>query len=113
MGYGQSQFPTQVDDFIEHLEITSSEVEDVQRYQELKLKENRTASEDEELSNLTDQLRDKLLTAQDFNKLQDAIKATQIHYRDEVDGYVTQKQDEMQAEIDKFDDKGDYSSTTT
>jgi len=100
MGYGQSQFPTQVDDFIQHYDISASDVQDVQRYQELKLKENRTVTEDNELANLVSQLRGNLFTPEDFNKLQDAVKATQIHYRDEVDGYVTTKQTEMQDYVD-------------
>jgi len=113
MAYGQSHFPESIDSFIDHLEISASDVEDVQRYQELKLKENRTVSEDDELANLTSQLRDKLLTAQDFNKLQDAIIATQKHYRDEVDGYIQTKQSEFQTEIDKFNYQNEYSSGAT
>lgn len=107
----RSNFPTSVDSFIEHLELAASDKPLIQRYQELKLKTSRTPSEDDELATLTSQLRDKLITSEDFNKLQDAIVATQQHFRDNVDGYIQTKQTEFQAELDKFTHKGEYNPT--
>lgn len=120
----RSTFPTQIDTFLEHTEISASNVASVQRFQELKLKANRTPAEDDELANLVILLKDKVFSAEDFNKLQDSIIAMQTHYRDNVDGYVTGKQTEMQnyvdtkktemqSYVDKFTDKGNYNSSTT
>lgn len=105
----RSTFPTAIDTFIEHLEMSASDKTLVQRYQELKLKALRTPTEEDELATLTNQLRSVLITAEDFNKLQDAIKNTQSFFRDSVDGYIQQKQTEFQAEVDKFTHKGEYS----
>ena len=91
----RSTFPTQIDTFIEHMEIKASDKPLLIRYQELMLKANLTVAEGDELQILTGKLRDKLQTAEDFNKLQDAIVNLQNFFRDQVDGFIIQKQGEM------------------
>lgn len=100
-----------VDTFIEHLDISNSDLTNVNRYKELKLKV-RTPAEDTELNNLTNLLRDKIFSPEDFNKLQDCIKNMENFMKNEVDNYVLTKQIEFQAEIDKFTYAGVYSSST-
>ncbi|WP_336786960.1 hypothetical protein [Paenibacillus sp. MMO-177] len=91
----RSVFPDQLDTFIEHFDIQASNVADVKRFQELKLKSTLTPSEQTELSSLTTKLRDKVFTPEDFNKLQDAITNLEGFFRDNVQGYISTKQTEM------------------
>ena len=83
----RSSFPNQIDTFIEHVDISPSDIANVQRYQELKLKENKTSAEIEELNNLTTLLRDKILTPEDFNKLQDAMVNIETFTKDTLTNY--------------------------
>lgn len=108
-----SNFPNNVDTFLNHTNIQASDKSNVSRYQELILKTTLTSIEQDELNTLTQTLRDKLILPQDFNALQESISNMQMYLKDSVEGYINQKQAEMQSQIDKFTDKGDYSSTTT
>ncbi len=119
----RSSFPEEIDQFIEHFEISPSDVGDVARFQELLLKSNRSSSEDDELDQLKNSLRDKLILAEDFNYFQDALMNMQVFIRDEVEGYIDQKQNEfntfvanaenrLDESIDAFDYINVYSSST-
>ena len=108
----RSTFPAQIDEFIEHQELAASDRPLLIRFQELKLKSNRTPSEDDELANLTILIRDKLITAEDINKLQDSTTNLQRFFRDNVDGHIQTKQEEFQASLDQFSDKGEYNGNT-
>lgn len=94
----RSTFPNQIDTFIEHVDISPFDIANVQRYQELKLKPNKTSAEIEELNNLTVLLRDKILTPEDFNKLQDAMVNIETFTKDTLTNYY------------KY--MGEYNSTT-
>lgn len=94
----RSTFPNQIDTFIEHVDISPFDIANVQRYQELKLKSNKTSAEIEELNNLTVLLRDKILTPEDFNKLQDAMVNIETFTKDTLTNYY------------KY--MGEYNSTT-
>src|SRR5690606_27929613 len=76
-------------------EISAADVPLIQRFQELKLKSNRTPSEETEMANLTAQLKNKLISAEDFNHFQDALVNMQLFIRDEVDVYIASKQAEV------------------
>ncbi len=91
----RSVFPTDIDTFIEHYDIQSSDVDNVKRFQELKLKSVLTTVEQTELENLTIQLRDKIFTPEDFNKLQDCITNLEIFFRDNVEGHINTKKVEI------------------
>jgi len=93
----RSTFPLEIDVFLEHYELSSSDVPLLTRFQVLKTKSILTSLEQDELANLTTQLRNKLMTAEDFNKLQDAITNLETFFRDETDGYVQTKQTEFEA----------------
>lgn len=108
-----SDFPNNVDQFIVHTNIQASDKTNIRRYQELMLKTNRTTAEDDELINLTNTLRNKILLPEDFNKLQEAISNMQMFIKSEVEGYISQKQTEFDTELDKFTYMGTYSSSTT
>ncbi|MGG2091233.1 hypothetical protein AB1283_00520 [Bacillus sp. S13(2024)] len=105
MGYNQSVFPQSIDTFVTHMDISPSEVASVNRFYQLKLNANRTSDEDAELANLSSLLRNKIFTPEDFNKLQDAIVAIQIQYRDKIDSYIDSR-------AFSFSFKGSYADTT-
>lgn len=104
----RSNFPAEIDSFLEHYEITAADVPKVKRFQELKLKANRTPSEDAELSRLTIELRDKFISAEDFNKFQDALVQMQIFIRDNVQGYI----DSMKTDVKGYVDNAKNDITT-
>lgn len=95
----RSTFPAQIDTFVEHFDITSSDINSVKRFQELKLKTNRTLAEENELSQLTTSLRSKIISPEDFNKFQDALVNMEVFIRDNVEGYITTKQGEFDASL--------------
>ncbi len=106
----RSTFPDQVDQFIERYDISPADVPNVKRYQYLKMSESLTSAEETELQNLTVLLQDKLFSPEAFNKLQDCIVNMQIFIKDEVDGYIEDKQDEFDNTIGQFSYVGDYNS---
>lgn len=92
----RSNFPEQIDTFLEHLDPQANELVKLQRFQALRFKATLTQAEVGELTILTNDLREKIFTAEDFNKLQDAITNMQLFFRDNVQGYIAQKQGEME-----------------
>lgn len=108
-----SVFPEQIDSFVRHQDISYNDSINLNRYKELRLKANRTPAEDEELNNLINELRPKLFIPDDLNKIQDCITNLENFFKNETEGYILQKQEEFNAEIQKFSYKGQYSPTTT
>lgn len=98
----QSSFPGTIDSFTFKTEILASDVPAIQRFQELKLKANRTPFEENELGNLTNQLRSKLMSADEWNKFSDALVNMEIFIRDEV---VTTIQTNRDAALQAIDQK--------
>lgn len=107
----RSTFPTTIDSFLEHYDISSTDVINVLRFQELKLKTSLISEEQTELTNLTTTLRDKIFTPEDFNKLQDCITNMETFLRDNVEGYIVAKQTEFNNKIAQFTVKGEYNPT--
>lgn len=110
----RSNFPSEIDSFLEHYEIQAYDVPKVARFQELKLQANRTPAEDIELTNLTTELRDKIISAEDFNKFQDALVQMQVFIRDNVAGYINTMKSDVQtfvnnAKTDMTNTKNSYS----
>ncbi|MFB5759118.1 hypothetical protein [Paenibacillus medicaginis] len=107
-----STFPASIDSFARHFELSASDIVNVARFQELKLKQNRTPTEETELGNLTVQLRDKLISADDYNKFQDALVNMELFIRDNVEGYIEDKQalfdEHLEDGIETMEDKKDY-----
>lgn len=96
----RSVFPNQIDTFVEHYDIQASDINNVKRWQELRLKSVLTPAEQTELQNLTMLLRNKMFTPEDFNKLQDCITNLEVFFRDNVQGFIETKQDEMEAFVE-------------
>lgn len=62
--------------------------------------------------NANPQLNGKIFNANDYNKVRDAILALERFYQNDISIYITEKQSEWQANIDRFNFKGVYSLTT-
>lgn len=108
----RSTFPEQIDQFVEHFDISPADIPHVKRYQYLKMQEILTPEEEIELQNLTILLRDKIFTPEDFNKLQDCIVNMEIFIKDEVDEYIKDKQEEFNNVIGQFNYMGTYNPQT-
>lgn len=62
--------------------------------------------------NANSQLNGKIFSANDYNLMRDAILALERFYTDDIYNYIVEKQASWLAEVDKFNYKGVYSSTT-
>ena len=71
-----------LDTFKEMFELSVSEVTAVQRWKELKAKQNKTTEENTELQNLTTQLTSKIITSADWNLLLHAMYNLEQAYKD-------------------------------
>lgn len=83
-----SNFPNEIDSFLKHYDLSATDIQDYLEYQQLKLKINRTPQEDDRMNTLLLNLRDKIFTADDLNKLQDAIVNLQTFFLHEVQSFV-------------------------
>ncbi|WP_191089451.1 hypothetical protein [Paenibacillus spiritus] len=94
-----SNFPSSIDQFEYRYEISASQVPNMLRFQELKLKANRSTSEEAELNSLITTLRSYLISSEDWNKFQDALVNMQIFIKDGVDDYILAKQNEYNSTL--------------
>lgn len=120
----RSSFPNQIDTFRELYDLPASKKQSAFRYQELKTKDVLSPSDVMELNTLTTELQDYLVTPEYTNKMLDSVVNLQTFFKNNVQGfietkqvamqtYMDEKKAEMQLEIDKFQDKGDYNPNIT
>lgn len=120
----RSVFPNNIDTFTEYVDLSPSELTNAQRWQELKLKANKTSIEIEEFNTLTTQLANKIFTPESLNKIQDIQYNLEVFFKNNVEGYITNKQiefdsiintksQEFDATLSQFSDKGLWSNATT
>lgn len=107
-----STFPDEIDSFVRKRDLTYNEIVLFNEYRTLKLKPNRTPEENDRLNELTNLLREASFLPDDLNKLQDCIINLETFFKNNVHDYILQKQQEFQAEIQKFKHKGQYNPTT-
>lgn len=108
-----SNFPNSVDSFLSRVNIQASDKDDLTTFQTLSLQTSLTPDQQDQLSQLTQKLRNKLILPDDWNALQASISNMQMFLQNSVVGYINQKQAEFDAQVEKFADKGAYVSTTT
>lgn len=84
----RSVFPDQIDSFNYLSEVLASDKTNIDRYQVLVLKENRTAEEDTELANLKTTLATKIVSSESFNKLFDCIVNLESFFKNDVEAYL-------------------------
>lgn len=80
----RSNFPTSVDTFNVLVDILASDKTNVERYQTLLMQETRTSAEETEFTNLKNTLKNKIISAEQFNFLADSITSMQQYYLEEV-----------------------------
>jgi hypothetical protein len=80
----RSNFPKTVDSLPELSNVLASDQVNIDRYKTLLMQATRTTSEETELSNLKVTLANKIISAEYFNFLSDAIVATQDYFLTKV-----------------------------
>ena len=108
----RSSFPNSTDALRELTDIPASKKPQAQRYQELKTKSVLSPAEVSELNSLTTELQDYLITAEYLNKFGDVVISTQKFFKENVMDFVLDKKQEFQDEVDKLNNKGDYTPST-
>lgn len=108
----RSSFPSQIDEILELFTLPASQKNNALRYQFLITKKNLTSAEQEELNQLTGALQNYIIDVEKWNKFGDVLINMQKFFKENVEDYIYDKQSEFQAEIDKFSDRGTYSSST-
>ena len=106
----RSTFPEKVDVFTELFDLPFEKVQDARRLTELKGQPSLTNDEQNELLQLTTQLKEFIITPETFNKFQDALVAVETFFRDNVDGYIENKQDEWATYVTSFRYVGRWTS---
>ena len=91
----RSKFPNNIDEIKELYDLSPSLKQDAIRYQELIGKNSLNTSERDELQQLTVKLSDYIITAEDRNYLGDVIIKTQKFFKENVQDFITQKQQEI------------------
>lgn len=113
MAYNRSTFPEQIDVLQEFFDVPPAQKTNVQRYQELKIKDSLTPTEQTELNGLITTLQDYLITPEHINKFSDICIGLETFFSSQVQGYIDTKQAEFDATLEKFSNKGAYSAITT
>ena len=89
----RSKFPEGIDDdFIELFDLPFEKITDANRLTELKAKPTLTNDEQTEMLALTNSLKDYMITPETFNKFQDTLVAVETFFRDNVQGFIEDKQ---------------------
>lgn len=98
---GESDFPDAIDQFIIYEDIQERDLSDIRRYQELRVKDNKSSAEIAELGELNERHRGKIPLAQDFNKFSNALVQMQIFMKQHVEVYLLGKQEEWEDYIEE------------
>lgn len=79
-----SNFPEEIDTFVEHFDIQYEDLSDVSRYQYLKTLSYLTEVQQVELSTLTNKLKDKIWFSEDLNKIMACMINLEKYFRDKT-----------------------------
>ena len=104
-----SSFPNSKDTFTPFMDVTSSDATLLKNYQEAKQNGNETLA-NQYLTQITDYDK-KVLTAEKFNKQNDALNNMEQFYGTDIQPHIITKQAEWQGIIDQFSYINRYSST--
>lgn len=109
----RSSFPKDgADKFLELYNLPASQKNNMKRYQELTLKDSLTTSEQSELNTLTINLQHYIIDVEKWNKFADAIVNVEKFFLNETVGYIKEKQEEFQVEVDKLTYRGEWQPNT-
>jgi len=110
----RSNFPNSLDTNLpEYVDLSPSEVISAQRWNVLKLQPTRSSAEEVEFNTLTTQLSKKIFSCETLNTLSDCVYRLEEFFLSETVGYLTTKQAEWNAILQKFSDKGNWTGTVT
>lgn len=91
-----SNFPNQIDIIKRLQDYPQSQAINIARYNELRQKSSLTSAEQIELASLRSTIGAYLLGAEDWNQVAETLESIQEFFRDNVDGYIEDKQEEME-----------------
>ena len=98
----RSNFPNSIDQIMELFTLPANLKTSAQRYQALIIKPNPTPSEVAEIGTLTSLLQQYIIDVEKWNKFGDILINMQNFFKNETEGYITQKQIEFQNEINNL-----------
>ena len=108
MATNLSVFPNQIDTFITHSDVGSSDLANVDRYQKLKIKDSLTSAESEEMATLFSMLREKIWTAEDLNKIQDSITNLETFFKYQTEEYIIDLFAQYDERMENFETRVQY-----
>lgn len=110
----RSQFPGGVDKFNEAYDLTYNQIQAADKLNALRLQRTPlTPAQEQEIMSLTAELRENIITAEDWNKFADAVVNLQQFFNDEVHGYILERQAEWDTYVNDFNHKGVWESGKT
>ena len=96
----------EIDTFIELFDFSGSDIKNVKRYQELKLKETLTSAEETELANLLSpsggNLIDKIMSVVEWNKRNETTVNMQRYFKENTVGIVDQCKQDLDTAFDTY-----------
>lgn len=96
------------DQILELFSLPASQRNNMKRYQELKLKENLSTDEQNELNSLTITLQHYIISEERMNLFGDILINMQKFFTENVEPYIEDKKLEFQAEVDKLVARGEW-----
>lgn len=103
-----SKFPNQIDEFNEVFDLDYTAHQKAERLTELKSKASLSTAEQNEILQLTTELRDNLINAQSWNRMTSALYSTQKFFNSEVQGFIKEKQKTWDSYIRQFTYVGEW-----
>ena len=107
----RSTFPQKIDVFRELFDLPANQIANALELQRLKQKTTLTNDEQNQISALSAQLQDYMITPETMNKLQDAIVEIEIFFDGNVRKYILEKQKEWDTYVNDFDYVGEWDAT--
>lgn len=106
----RSKFPEGVDSFVELYDLSFDKIKEANRLTELKGQAVLDNDEQNEIINLTNSLKEYMITAETFNHFQDSLLAVQKFFNGNVKGYLEDKQKIWDTYIREFRATGKWTS---
>ena len=100
------------DQILELFSLPASQRNNMKRYQELKLKENLSTNEQDELNSLTIALQRYIISEERMNLFGDILINMQKFFTENVEPYIEGKKLDFQAEVDKLAARGEWQPNT-
>lgn len=98
----RSKFPEEVDEFVELFDLPFDKMKAAQRLTQLKMQAKLTNDEQNELSTLSSELQEYIITPEVWNKFADALVAVEQFFYSNVQGFIADKQKIWDSYIKQF-----------